>query len=73
VHTNMRTRPWIEAVQKTVSGLTKLHPVGKLVDNACIESFKSRVRDECLAQQWVLTLDDARRILREWRVSYTAT
>jgi len=43
---------------------------GKPVDNAYIESFNSRVRDECLNQHWFLNLDDARKILREWRVSY---
>ncbi|MFN7530636.1 MAG: IS3 family transposase [Gemmatimonas sp.] len=29
--------------------------------HACVESFNSRVRDECLNQQWFLSLADARR------------
>jgi putative transposase len=43
---------------------------GKPVDNAYIEAFNSRVRDECLNQHWFLNLNDARQILERWRISY---
>lgn len=43
---------------------------GKPVDNAFIESFNSRLRDECLSQYWFLTLADARRTIERWRVGY---
>jgi transposase InsO family protein len=33
---------------------------GKPVDNAFIESFNGKFRDECLNQHWFLDLDDAR-------------
>jgi putative transposase len=43
---------------------------GKPVDNAHIEAFNGRVRDECLNQHWFLNLNDARRILEDWRNTY---
>ena len=43
---------------------------GKPVQNAYIESFNGRFRDECLNQHWFLTLDEARRLIEEWRVDY---
>jgi len=43
---------------------------GKPVQNAFIESFNGRVRDECLNQHWFLSLADARRLIDAWRVSY---
>ncbi len=35
---------------------------GKPTDNAVIESFKGRLRDECLNQRWFLSLDEARAV-----------
>jgi putative transposase len=43
---------------------------GKPVQNAFIESFNGRLRDECLNQHWFLGLDDARQIIEAWRVDY---
>jgi putative transposase len=43
---------------------------GKPVENAYIESFNGRLRDECLNQHWFLSLSDARRTIESWRVSY---
>lgn len=43
---------------------------GKPVQNAFIESFNGRFRDECLNQNWFVSLDDARRIIETWRVDY---
>ena len=40
---------------------------GKPVQNAHIESFYGRFRDECLNESWFLTLVDARRIIEAWR------
>jgi len=39
-------------------------------DNAFIESFHSRFRDECLNQQWFWDLPDARRQIEAWRRDY---
>jgi putative transposase len=43
---------------------------GKPVENAFIESFNGRFRDECLNQHWFLSLSDARRTIERWRQSY---
>ena len=43
---------------------------GKPVQNAFIESFNGRFRDECLNQHWFASLAQARRIVEAWRVDY---
>lgn len=43
---------------------------GRPVQNAFVESFNGRLRDECLNQHWFLDLADARRTLEAWRVDY---
>src|SRR4030042_4837949 len=49
--------------------LTFIRP-GKPVENAYIESFNGRLRDECLNENWFLTLEHARMIIEQWRVDY---
>jgi len=41
---------------------------GKPVQNAFIESFNGRLRDECLNRHWFLGLADARRSVEAWRL-----
>lgn len=43
---------------------------GKPVQNAFIESFNGRLRDECLNEEVFDSLDDARRKLARWRYDY---
>lgn len=43
---------------------------GKPVENAYAESFIGRLRDECLNENWFITLKDARVIIESWRVDY---
>jgi putative transposase len=43
---------------------------GKPIQNAFIESFNSRLRDECLNEQVFLSLGDARRKIEQWRNEY---
>ena len=43
-----------------------IHP-GRPVENGFIESFNGRLRDECLNQNWFLSLDEARQQLEAWR------
>jgi putative transposase len=43
---------------------------GKAVENAYIESFNGRFRDECLNEHWFLTMAHARRAIEAWRVEY---
>lgn len=40
---------------------------GKPNQNAFVESFNSRVRDECLHQHWFLSLADARRTIAAYQ------
>ena len=44
--------------------------LGKPTQNAFIESFNGRFRDECLNENWFLNLADARRIIEAWRLDY---
>jgi putative transposase len=43
---------------------------GKPIQNAFVESFNGRLRDECLNQHWFLSLHDARTIIDTWRIDY---
>jgi len=43
---------------------------GKPVENAYIESFNGKLRDECLNQQYFADLGDARNKLADWRRTY---
>ena len=43
---------------------------GKPGDNAYIESFNGRLREECLNTHWFLSLEDARDKIEAWRQDY---
>jgi len=43
---------------------------GKPTDNAYVESFNGKFRDECLNEHWFLDLGDARTKIEDWRVDY---
>jgi putative transposase len=43
---------------------------GKPTDNAFIEAFNGRAREECLNQSWFLSLEDAREKIEAWRMEY---
>ena len=43
---------------------------GKPTQNAYIESFNGRLRDECLNANWFTSLSDARRKVETWRLDY---
>ena len=43
---------------------------GKPVQNAVMESFNGRFRDECLNSHWFTSLDDARQTIEAWRLDY---
>ena len=46
---------------------------GKPTDNAFVESFNGRLRDECLNTHWFLSLDDARSKIEAWRTDFNET
>ena len=43
---------------------------GKPIQNAYIESFNGKFRDECLSQHWFINLEEARRVSEDWRIDY---
>lgn len=43
---------------------------GKPVQNAYVESFNGRFRDECLNEHWFPTLEEARRLIEACRQDY---
>jgi putative transposase len=40
---------------------------GKPIQNAYVESFNGKFRDECLDQHWFASLADARQTIEAWR------
>jgi putative transposase len=43
---------------------------GKPIENAYVESFNGKFRDECLNEHWFVSLADARAAIETWRVDY---
>jgi putative transposase len=43
---------------------------GKPTDNAFVESFNGRFRDECLDQHWFASLEEARQTVEAWQIEY---
>jgi len=43
---------------------------GRPTDNAFIEAFNGRLREECLNENWFLSLEDAREKVTAWREEY---
>lgn len=56
------------AYERCVS-LSFIRP-GKPNDNACIESFNGKFRDECLNEHWFTSIAHAREVIEGWRVEY---
>ena len=47
-----------------------INDAGKPTQNAYIESFNGKFRDECLNEQWFLTLHQSRQEISRWRRDY---
>jgi putative transposase len=43
---------------------------GKPIENAYVESFNGKFRDECLNEHWFLSVAEARTIIEAWRHDY---
>ena len=43
---------------------------GRPMENGHIESFNGRLRDECLNANWFASLDEARKVVEDWRLDY---
>lgn len=48
----------------------KLIQPGKPTQNAFVESFNGKFRDECLNEHWFHTLDHAKVVISQWRQDY---
>jgi putative transposase len=50
----------------------KLHFIrpGKPVENAYVESFNGKFRDECLNSNWFASLLHAQTLIESWRTDY---
>jgi putative transposase len=45
---------------------------GKPIENAFAESFNGRLRDECLNDNWFLSIRHAREVIEAWRKDYNS-
>ena len=45
---------------------------GKPNQNAYVESFNGRLRDECLNEHWLMSFGQARETIETWRLDYNA-
>src|SRR5215472_18410650 len=43
---------------------------GKPIENAYVESFNGKFRDECLNEHWFISLADAKAAIEDWRIDY---
>jgi putative transposase len=43
---------------------------GKSIENAYVESFNGKFRDECLNEHWFVSLADAKAAIEAWRIDY---
>ena len=43
---------------------------GKPTQNAFVESFNGKFRDDCLNQFWFRSIKEAREIIEDWRIDY---
>lgn len=43
---------------------------GKPIENAYVESFNGKFRDECLNEHWFVNIVDAKEAIERWRVDY---
>ena len=51
----------------------RLIEAGKPTQNAYIESFNGKFRDECLNEHWFRSLPEARTVVTSWRQDYNET
>ena len=59
--------------ERLCSGVVKPNSIrpGKLIESAYAESFIGRLRDECLNDNWLLSLRDTMEIIGSWRKGYS--
>jgi len=65
----LTSKAMFELSQKTGVILRFIDP-GKPTQNAYVESFNGKFRDECLNEHWFLSIKEARYIIEAWRIHY---
>ena len=65
----MTSRHFLDWAHKRGIEIEYIQP-GKPIQNAYVESFNSRLRDECLNEEVFLDLEDAKRKIEKWRRYY---
>ena len=60
---DLQEKCWTSGDMK--GGPYRLSRPGSPTDNAIVESFNGRLRQECLNENWFMSLEDARRALDE--------
>jgi putative transposase len=69
--TELTSNAMLDFAKQTRVQLHYIEP-GKPTQNAFIESFNGRFRDECLNDNVFRSIAEARRIIEQWRVDYNA-
>lgn len=65
----MTSRHFLDWAHRKEIEIEYIQP-GKPIQNAYVESFNSRLRDECLNEEVFLSLDDAKKKIEKWRRYY---
>lgn len=61
----------LESIYETIINVYSIDiRPGKPNENAYIESFNGKFRDECLNEHWFVTMAQARRIIESWQIEY---
>ncbi len=47
-----------------------IHPAWQPVENAFVESFNGRFREECLSTEWFTSITHAQQVIENWRRDY---
>ncbi len=66
---NLPARPWMPGAAQHGVYRHCIQP-GKPVQNAFVESFNGKFREECLNEHWFLTLPEAQLVIEAWRREY---
>jgi putative transposase len=63
--------PWAFMALASAHGVRRiLTQPGRPLQNGYIDSFKGKFQDECLNEQWFLSLPQARQCIADWRLDY---
>ena len=68
----LTSKAMFEWSQRTGVNLHFIEP-GKPIQNAFVESFNGRFRDECLNEEWFTGLAHARAAIEAWRIHYNTS